>query len=82
MGISSGKKKNKKQSLDLGLLQGCVKQRWDLCAGTPGGICSPPVRVTIMSDPSGLRDLDVKCVWLWYGLCSGVISQHHLMRPP
>lgn len=74
----SGKIKIK--SLDLGLLQGSVGIWLECQEGVPHP--SPPLRVPVTSDPSGLRDLDIKCVWLWHSLCSGVLSQHHLMRQP
>ena len=57
-----------------------MKQCWDL-AGMPGG---SPAPVPSLESPRHVRSQRFaglgRYVWLWHSLCSGVLSQHHLMR--
>ena len=58
------KKKNNNKVLGLGIAAGLCEAASESVRWNAGGNPLPPVTFTVMSDPSGLCDLDVKRVWL------------------
>lgn len=65
MGISFWQKINNNNKVGgLGIAAGLCEAALGSVRWNAGGNLLPPVRFTVMSDPSGLCDLDVKRVWL------------------
>ena len=64
MGISFWQKINNNKVVGLGIAAGLCEAALGSVRWNAGGNPLPPVRFTVMSDPSGLCDLDIKRVWL------------------